>query len=87
MHFIIWLIVGGIAGAIAGRLMSGHGYGIVVDVILGIVGGFVGGFLLSLVGLGGSGIIWTFITALIGAIILVAIVHMIRREPMRTRSY
>ena len=84
MHFIIWLIIGGIAGAIAGRLMSGHGYGIVVDVILGIVGGFVGGFLLSLIGLGGSSLIWTFITALIGACILVGIVHLIKREPMRT---
>ncbi len=84
MHFIIWLIVGGVAGAIAGRLMSGHGYGIVVDVILGIVGGFVGGWLLSLIGLHGTSLIWTFITALIGACILVGIVHMVRREPMRT---
>ena len=84
MQFIIWLIVGGIAGAVAGRLMSGRGYGILVDVSLGIGGGFIGGFLLSLVGLGGSGLIWTFVTALIGACILVAIVHMLRREPVRT---
>lgn len=84
MQFIIWLIIGGIAGALAGRLMSGHGYGVIVDVILGIVGGFVGGFLLSLVGLGGTGIIWTFITALIGACILVAIIHLVSRESIRT---
>lgn len=63
--------------------MSGHGYGVMVDVILGIVGGFVGGFILSLFGIGGGGLILTFITALIGACILVGIVHMVRREPMR----
>jgi uncharacterized membrane protein YeaQ/YmgE (transglycosylase-associated protein family) len=84
MQFIIWLIIGGIAGAVAGRLMSGHGYGVVVDVILGIVGGFVGGFLLSLVGLAGSGIIWTFVTALIGASILVAIIHLLSHQSIRT---
>lgn len=84
MNFILWLIIGGIAGAVAGRLMSGHGYGVVVDVILGIVGGFLGGWLLSLVGIGGGGLILTFITALVGACVLVGIVHMVRREPLRT---
>ena len=85
MHFIVWLIIGGIAGWLAGRVMSGHGYGVVVDVILGIVGSLIGGFLASaLFGVTSSGLIVTFIIAFIGACILVALVHLVKREPLRT---
>jgi uncharacterized membrane protein YeaQ/YmgE (transglycosylase-associated protein family) len=85
MHFILFLIVGGIAGWLAGRIMSGHGYGVIVDVILGIVGGLIGGWIIStLLGIQTTGLIASFIVALIGACILVAIVHLIKREPIRT---
>jgi len=85
MHLILFLIVGGIAGVISGKIMSGHGYGIVVDVILGVVGGLVGGWLVStFLGIQTSGLIASFIVALIGACILVAIVHLIKREPIRS---
>ena len=85
LGFIVWLIVGGIAGWLAGRVMSGHGYGPIVDVILGIVGGLIGGWIISaLFGIQTTGLIASFVVAFIGACILVAIVHMIRREPLRT---
>ena len=85
MHLILFLIVGGIAGVISGKIMGGHGYGIVVDVILGVVGGLVGGWLVStFLGIQTSGLIASFIVALIGACILVAIVHLIKREPIRS---
>jgi uncharacterized membrane protein YeaQ/YmgE (transglycosylase-associated protein family) len=85
INFIIYLIIGGLAGAVAGRLMSGHGYGIVVDVILGIVGGFVGGYIVGLfTHHEGGGLIFEFLVALVGACILVAIVHLIKKEPLRT---
>lgn len=85
MHFIVWLIIGGVAGWLAGKVMSGHGYGVVVDVILGIVGSLIGGFLASaLFGITSSGLIVTFIIAFIGACILVALVHLVKREPIRT---
>jgi uncharacterized membrane protein YeaQ/YmgE (transglycosylase-associated protein family) len=85
VHFILFLIIGGIAGWLAGKLMSGHGYGVIVDVILGVVGGLVGGWLVStFLGIQTTGLIASFIVALIGACILVAIVHLIKREPLRT---
>ena len=85
MHFILFLIIGGIAGWLAGKLMSGHGYGVIVDVILGVIGGLVGGWLVStFLGIQTTGLIASFIVALIGACILVAIVHLIWREPLRT---
>ena len=84
MQLILFLIVGGIAGWLAGRIMSGHGYGVIVDVILGVVGGLLGGWIVStLFGIQATGLIASFIVALIGACILVAIVHLIRREPIR----
>ena len=84
MHLIGFLILGAVAGWLAGKIMSGHGYGIVWDVILGIVGAFVGGFVFSLIfGTAPTGLVLSFIVALIGAVVVVGIVHMIRREPMR----
>ncbi|HSR25420.1 MAG TPA: GlsB/YeaQ/YmgE family stress response membrane protein [Candidatus Eisenbacteria bacterium] len=85
VHFIVFLIIGGLAGWLAGRIMSGHGYGVVVDVILGVVGGLLGGWIVSAVlGIQTTGLVASFIVALIGACVLVAIVHLLRREPIRT---
>ena len=85
MHLIAFLIMGAIAGWFAGKLMSGHGYGIVWDIVLGVVGSFVGGFVFSLIfGTQPTGLVISFIVALVGAIVLVAIVHMVKRESIRT---
>jgi uncharacterized membrane protein YeaQ/YmgE (transglycosylase-associated protein family) len=84
MHLILFLIIGGIAGWLAGKIMSGHGYGVIVDVILGVIGGLIGGWIIStFLGIQTSGLIVSFIVALVGACILVAIVHLIKREPIR----
>jgi uncharacterized membrane protein YeaQ/YmgE (transglycosylase-associated protein family) len=85
MEFIGFLIMGAIVGWLAGKIMSGHGYGIIWDIVLGILGSFLGGFIFTLIfGTQPAGLIISFIVALIGAVVLVAIVHMIKREPMRT---
>src|SRR2546423_9648246 len=85
MHLIGFLIMGAIVGWLAGKIMSGHGYGIIWDVVLGIVGSFVGGFIFSLIfGTAPSGLIISFIVALIGAVVLVTIVPMVTREPIRS---
>jgi uncharacterized membrane protein YeaQ/YmgE (transglycosylase-associated protein family) len=84
MHLIWFLILGAIVGWLAGKIMSGHGYGIIWDIVLGILGSFVGGFVFSLIfGTQPTGLVISFIVALIGAIVLVGIARMIRREPMR----
>ena len=73
--FIGWLIIGGLAGALAGRVMSGHGFGILGDIIVGCIGGIVGGLILGLFVSADVGLIGSFITAFIGACILLFIVH------------
>ncbi len=67
-----WIIIGGLAGWVASMVMgTNERQGCIMDVILGIVGAVVGGSLLSLVGLGEGGFIWTFLTALLGAMIVI----------------
>jgi len=85
VHLIGFLILGAIAGWLAGKIMSGHGYGPIWDVVLGILGSFVGGIIFSLIlGTQPTGLIVSFIVAVAGACLLVAIVHLVRREPIRT---
>lgn len=82
MHFIIWLIMGGIAGWIAGLIVQGSGFGIIGDVVIGILGGFFGGWLLSKIGfpvIGGSAVISQLIEAVIGAVVLLLIIKLVRR--------
>ena len=79
-----WIIIGGIAGALAGRVVSGHGYGIVVDITVGIIGGFIGGWIVGgLLGIGGSGIIFSLIVAFIGAVILLFLLRLVSGRRVR----
>ncbi len=77
MSIIGWIILGGLAGWLASVLVRGGGLGIVGDIIVGIIGALIGGFLVSLVG--GSGVtgfnIWSFLVAVIGAVVLLLIVR------------
>lgn len=85
MGIIIWLIVGGICGWLASLIMRTDAQqGIILNIIVGIVGAVIAGLLFG----GGtslnSGItIETFLYSLIGAIILLAIVNLIRRGTVR----
>jgi uncharacterized membrane protein YeaQ/YmgE (transglycosylase-associated protein family) len=89
MNFIIWLIVGGLIGWVASMIMRTDGQqGIILNVVVGIVGAMLGGWFLapmfgtgtinqndfSVAGLGVS---------LLGAIILLAIVNLVRRGTPR----
>lgn len=88
MDFIIWLIVGGIIGWLASMIMKTDAQqGIILNVVVGIVGAFIGGWLIApliggATGTGGFNIMG-FISALIGAIILLAIVNLFRRGRVR----
>ena len=88
LDFIIWLIVGGIIGWLASLIMKTDAQqGILLNVVVGIIGAFIGGWLIApLIGgeTGTDGFnIMGFIAALIGAIILLAIVNLFRRGRVR----
>ena len=71
---VVWIIIGGLAGWLASTLVRGTGLGLLGDIVVGIIGALIGGFILGLFGIGGAGIIWTFVTAVVGAVILLLIV-------------
>ncbi len=78
------IVVGLIAGFLAHVIMKTNA-NILVDLILGIIGGVVGGFLSTLlfkVDLMSGINIPSIIVALVGAIIVVLIYRLIRREPI-----
>jgi uncharacterized membrane protein YeaQ/YmgE (transglycosylase-associated protein family) len=75
--WLIWIVAGGLAGALADRWIQGDKLGILGNIVIGIVGGLIGGAILGLFGLEGQGIIWTFVTALLGAALLLWIVNLV----------
>ena len=89
MGLIIALIVGGIIGWLASIVMRTDAQqGIILNVIVGIIGSLLGSFLLGRFFGGGDILnsplnIGTLISALIGAIILLAIVNLFRRGSVR----
>ncbi len=83
MGLLAWIVIGLIVGWLASVIVKGSGSGILGDIILGIVGALVGGFIASAVfGIQDpiSGFnLTTFIIAIIGAIIVIAIVRALSR--------
>lgn len=83
VNIIVWIIVGAIAGWLASIVMkTNRQQGLMEDIIVGIVGGFIGGILLNALGVGGAvtGLnIASILTAFIGAIVLLALLRMVRR--------
>jgi uncharacterized membrane protein YeaQ/YmgE (transglycosylase-associated protein family) len=77
MVILWWVIVGLIAGWLTGKIMKGSGYGAVMDIVIGIVGAIIGGFLMRTLGFAGEGgMIYTICVAVLGAVILTAVVRM-----------
>ncbi len=80
MAFLWFILIGLAAGYLGSIIFKGSGNGLVVNLIVGIVGGFLGGWLFGLLGIGGGTIIWSLITATVGAIVLLWIVSLIKKK-------
>ncbi|MEA2679477.1 MAG: hypothetical protein QOK03_1199 [Candidatus Binataceae bacterium] len=72
------LLAGLIAGWLTGKLMQGRGYGILADILLGLIGAVIGSWIFSLLGVAAPGGIGFIAMAVVGAVILVGVVHLIR---------
>lgn len=90
MGLIITLIVGGILGWLASMVMRTDGQqGVLLNVVVGVVGALLGGFLAPMLGFSGANIMdsginaTSLIVSFIGAIILLAIVNLVRRGRVR----
>lgn len=76
LGIIGWIVLGGLAGWIASMIAGNNArQGLVGNIIVGIIGAFIGGFVVGL--FGGQGVtgfnIGSFLTALLGAVILLFI--------------
>ncbi|MEZ7828374.1 MAG: GlsB/YeaQ/YmgE family stress response membrane protein [Brachymonas denitrificans] len=89
MGFLIWIIVGGVVGWLASLVMRTDAQqGLFLNIVVGIVGALLGGWLISpLLGVGTINesplSIGAIVVSLIGAIILLAIVNLVRRGSVR----
>lgn len=82
---VMWLIVGLVAGVLAAFILGG--FGLLADVAVGIAGAFIGGYVFAhagwhapIAGFGG-----TLFVAFIGALILLAVLHLLHTAFYRRR--
>lgn len=78
MNIIIWLLVGALAGWIGSMIMKTDAQmGAIANIVVGIIGAFLGGWVVGLFGVevaDGALSIPSILTAILGAVILLAIV-------------
>lgn len=82
MGIILWIIFGALAGWIASMIMkTNQQQGLLLDIVVGIVGALIGGWIMTIFGEGGvDGFnLYSFIVAVLGAVVLLAIVKFVRR--------
>lgn len=81
MGIIAWIILGGVAGWVASMVMKTDAQqGIFLNIVVGIIGAVLGGWIMSLIGeYGVTGFnIYSFLVALLGAIVFLAILRALR---------
>ena len=89
MNFLIWIVIGGLLGWIASKLMNTDAQqGVLLNIVVGIVGALLAGFLIA--PWLGAGTINTgdfsaagLLVSLLGAVVLLAVVNLIRRGTPR----
>ena len=79
-----FLIVGLLAGWIAEKIMR-RDQGLLTNLIVGVIGAYLGAFLVSLFtdGAAATGFWSALIVSIIGAVVLLAIVNLVRGKPVR----
>jgi uncharacterized membrane protein YeaQ/YmgE (transglycosylase-associated protein family) len=81
---ILWIIIGALAGWIGSKIMGTDAkQGALANIIIGVIGAVVGGFITrSVMGdnAGNNGLIVSFVVALVGACIVIAIWKAISRK-------
>ncbi len=89
MNLVIWLVVGGLIGWVASLIMRTDGQqGVILNIVVGIIGAAIGGWLLSpLFGVpsinSNAFSVGALLVSLLGAVILLAIVNLLRRGTVR----
>ena len=73
-----WLLIGLIAGWLAGKIARGQGFGCIGDILLGLIGSVIGGWIFTKLGIvHDNTFLFSLAAATVGAVVLVAIGHLI----------
>ena len=85
MGIIIWLVIGGVIGWLASIIMRTDAQqGIFLNIVVGVVGAFIGGLIFSGGSINNAPLtIYSFLVSLLGAVVLLAIVNLVRRGRVR----
>lgn len=87
LNIIVWIIVGALAGWIGSMIMKRDAsMGAIANIVVGIIGAFIGGWVISLFGIDvatGALTLGSILTAILGAVVLLAIINFFTRG--RTR--
>ena len=85
LGFILWLIIGGVIGWLASIIMRTDAQqGIFLNIVVGIIGAFIGGLIVSGGSINSAPLtITSFLVSLLGAVVLLAIVNLVRRGRVR----
>jgi uncharacterized membrane protein YeaQ/YmgE (transglycosylase-associated protein family) len=79
MGIIAWIVLGLLAGLIARAILPGHdSVGVIATMLIGVVGAVIGGFVAELLGFGGLGTFFelrTWIIAIAGSVLLLAVLR------------
>ncbi len=83
MGIISWIVLGALAGWVASIIMKNNPkMGAFANIAVGIIGAFIGGFIMNLIGANADVTGFTlesFLVALLGSVILLAIINLIRK--------
>ena len=76
LGFVGWIVIGGLAGWIASKIKGNDAeQGILMNIVMGVLGGVLGGYVLKFFGVdvANKGMIFSFVTCLIGAVVVISI--------------
>jgi uncharacterized membrane protein YeaQ/YmgE (transglycosylase-associated protein family) len=81
---IAWLIFGALIGWVASKIMNTDAQQVtVLNIVVGIIGAFIGGFLINRDVTANVFNLWSVLTSLIGAVVLLGIVNLFQRGRVR----
>lgn len=83
--FILWIVVGGVIGWLASIVMRTDGQqGLFLNIVVGIVGAFIAGLIFGGGQMNNNDFsLPSLLAAFVGAIILLAVVNLVRRGSVR----
>ena len=83
INLIVWLVAGAVIGWLAGIVMHDQA-GLMINIVVGVVGALIAGFLLNQPTINQNVFsLNALVISLVGAIILLAVVNLVRRGRLR----